>query len=52
MLLFQVKELTDMKRSEQTYFRKATKASNLSAAKVEEIGKGDLVGYKEEEEAD
>ena len=34
-----------MKRSEQTYFRKATKASNLSAAKVEEIGKENLLRY-------
>ena len=34
-----------MKRSEQTYFRKATRASNLSASKVEEIGKENLLRY-------
>merc|ERR1712208_254892 len=43
--LLLVKELTDMKRSEQTYFRKATKAPNLTAKKVNEITKEHLFRY-------
>ena len=43
--LLLVKELTDMKRSEQTYLRKATKASNLTATKIDEIGKEHLLRY-------
>ena len=43
--LLLVKELTDLKRSEQTYLRKATRASNLTATKVEEIGKEHLLRY-------
>ena len=43
--LLLVKELTDMKRSEQTYFRKATKAPNLNAKKVNEITKEHLFRY-------
>ena len=38
-VIFLVKELTDMKRSEQTYLRKATRASNLTSSKIDEIGK-------------
>jgi hypothetical protein len=43
--LLLVKELTDMKRSEQTYLRKASKSSNLTAKKVGEIGKEHLLRY-------
>merc|ERR1712013_776086 len=35
----------DMKRSEQTYLRKATRASNLTASKIDEIGKEHLLRY-------
>ena len=40
-----MKELTDIKRSEQTYLRKASKSSNLTAKKVGEIGKEHLMRY-------
>ena len=43
--LLLVKELTDIKRSEQTYLRKASKSSNLTAKKVGEIGKEHLMRY-------
>ena len=43
--LLLVKELTDIKRSEQTFFRKASKSSNLTAKKVSEIGKENLLRY-------
>ena len=43
--LLLVKELTDMKRSEQTYFRKATKIPDLTAQKVNEITKENLFRY-------
>merc|ERR1712208_232099 len=43
--LLLVIELTDMKRSEQTYFRKATKAPHLTAKKVNEITKEHLFRY-------
>ena len=43
--LLLVKELTDIKRSEQTYLRKASKSSNLTAKKVVEIGKQHLLRY-------
>ena len=34
-----------MKRNEQIYFRKASKSSNLTAKKVDEIGKENLLRY-------
>lgn len=43
--LLLVKELTDMKRSEQTYFRKATKIPNLTAKNVSDISKEHLFRY-------
>ena len=43
--LLLVKELTDMKRSEQTYLRKATKAADLSKKQVSEINKENLMRY-------
>ena len=43
--LLLVKELTDMKRSEQTVFRKANKAANLTAKAIKEIGKENLLRY-------
>ena len=43
--LLLVKELIDMKRSEQTVFRKANRASNLTAKAIKEIGKENLLRY-------
>ena len=43
--LLLVKELTDMKRSEKTHFRKATKVPNLTAKNVSDIGKENLFRY-------
>ena len=43
--LLLVKELTDMKRSEQTYLRKATKVPNLTNKAVKDIGKEHLFRY-------
>ena len=43
--LLLVKELTDMKRSEQTFLRKATKAADLSRKQVSEIDKENLFRY-------
>merc|ERR1712030_71366 len=43
--LLLVKELTDMKRSQETYIRKATKVPNLSAKNVSDIGKENLFRY-------
>ena len=43
--LLLVKELTDMKGSEQIYLRKASKSSNLTAKKVGEIGQEHLLRY-------
>ena len=43
--LLLVKELIDMKRSQQTVFRKANKASNLTAQSINEIGKENLFRY-------
>ena len=43
--LLLVKELTEMKKSEQIYLRKASKSSNLTAKKVGEIGQEHLLRY-------
>ena len=43
--LLLVKELTDMKRSEATVFRKANKAANLTASAISEIGVKNLMRY-------
>ena len=43
--LLLVKELTDMKRSEQTFFRKASSIPNLTAKSVQEISKENLYRY-------
>jgi hypothetical protein len=43
--LLLVKEMVDMKRSKQTYFRKATKVQNLSAKCVQDISKENLYRY-------
>merc|ERR1712082_357290 len=43
--LLLVKELTDMKRSENTHFRKTTKVPNLTANNVSDIGKENLFRY-------
>ena len=43
--LLLVKELTDMKRSEQTFYRKATKVPNLTAKTIKDIDKENLYRY-------
>ena len=43
--LLLVKEMVDMKRSKQTYFRKASKVPNLMAKSVKEIAKEHLYRY-------
>eukprot|EP00092_Neocalanus_flemingeri_P022722 GFUD01024642.1.p1 GENE.GFUD01024642.1~~GFUD01024642.1.p1 ORF type:complete len:2733 (+),score=580.47 GFUD01024642.1:994-8199(+) len=43
--LLLVKEMVDMKRSKQTYFRKATKIPKLSAKNVQDISKEYLYRY-------
>ena len=40
-----VKELTDIKRSEQTFLRKSSKAPNLTANTINEIGKENLIRF-------
>ena len=43
--LLLVKELTNMKRSEQTFFRKASRIPNLTAKSVQKISKENLYRY-------
>ena len=43
--LLLVKEMCEMRRSEQTYFRKATKIQNLTANRVKDISKEYLLRY-------
>ena len=40
-----VKELTDIKRSEQTYLRKSSKVPNLTLNVINEIGKENLIRF-------
>ena len=45
LFMLLVKELTDIKNSEQTFLRKSTKSSNLTASMINSIGKENLYRY-------